>query len=295
MRRSALAFLFTFGVVGLLGAQNFDTVQVRTTVLGKGVYMLVGAGGNMGLSVGDDAVFLIDDEYAPLTPKIKAAIAALTPKPVRFVLNTHWHFDHTGGNKDHGEAGALIVAHDNVRKRMSTGQFIDALQRTEPPSPKIALPVVTFTDTVTFHINGDDVVAFHVAPAHTDGDAIVYFRGANVVHMGDVFVSNGYPFVDLSSGGSVHGFIAGTERVLRVIDARTRVIPGHGALSDKAQLQTWHDMLVVMRERMQKEVAAGHSIEQVLASSITKDYDAAWPANRERFLRLLYQELSKRP
>jgi len=215
-------------VAAPVAAQNFDTVQVRTTSLGRGVYMLTGAGGNMGLAVGDDAVFLIDDEYAPLTPKIRAAIAALTPKPVRFVLNTHWHFDHTGGNKDHGEAGALIVAHDNVRKRLSTTQFVEAFNQSYPPLPKAGLPVVTFNDTVTFWLNGDTITAFHVAPAHTDGDAIVYFRGANVVHMGDVFVSAAFPFLDLSSGGSIHGFVTGTERVLRVIDANTKVIPGHG-------------------------------------------------------------------
>jgi glyoxylase-like metal-dependent hydrolase (beta-lactamase superfamily II) len=273
-------------------AQNYDTVQVHTTALAKGVYMLAGAGGNMGLAVGEDAVFLVDDEFAPLTPKIRAAIAALSPKPVRFVLNTHWHFDHTGGNKDHGDAGALIVAHDNVRKRMSTDQFIDALKRAEPAAPKGALPVVTFNDSITFHINGDDVLAFHVAPAHTDGDAIVVFKGANVVHMGDVFLSAGFPFVDLSSGGSVHGFIAAAERVLPVLDANTKVIPGHGPLSDKARVKAFHDMLVVMRDRMKKEIAAKHTIEQVLASTITADYDKEWPGGRERFLRILFQELS---
>lgn len=275
-------------------AQNYDTVQVRTTPLAKGVYMLAGAGGNMGLAVGEDAVFLVDDEFAPLTPKIRAAIAALSPKPVRFVLNTHWHFDHTGGNKDHGDAGALLVAHDNVRKRMSTGQFIEALNRTEPAAPKGALPVVTFSDSVTFHINGDDVLAFHVAPAHTDGDAVVVFKDANVVHMGDVFVSAGFPFVDLSSGGSVNGFIAAAERVLPILDANTKVIPGHGPLADRARLKAFHDMLVVMRDRMKMEVAARHTIEQVLASKITADYDKEWPGGRERFLRILFQELSRK-
>jgi glyoxylase-like metal-dependent hydrolase (beta-lactamase superfamily II) len=291
MRRVPLLIASLFACHTAL-AQNYDTVQVRTTPLAKGVYMLAGAGGNMGLSVGDDAVFLIDDEFAPLTPKIRAAIAALSPKPVRFVLNTHWHFDHTGGNKDHGEAGALIVAHDNVRKRMSTDQFIEALKRTEPAAPKAALPVVTFDDHVTFHINGDDVLAFHVAPAHTDGDVIVLFPGANVVHMGDVFLSAGFPFVDLSSGGSVDGFIAAANRVLPMLDANTKVIPGHGPLADKARLKEFRDMLVVMRDRMRKEIAAKRTIEQVLAGNITADYDKSWPGGRERFLRILFQELS---
>lgn len=295
MRSHTLAIVLAVAGAATLGAQqNFDTVQVRTTPLGRGVYMLAGAGGNMGLSVGDDAVFLIDDEYAPLTPKIRAAIAALTPKPVRFLLNTHWHFDHTGGNKDHGEAGVLIIAHDNVRKRLQTGQLIEALNQTVPPAPAAALPVVTFNDTVTFWINGDTVTAFHVPPAHTDGDAIVYFRSANVVHMGDVFVSDGFPFVDLSSGGTIRGFIGAAERVLRVVNTNTKIIPGHGPLADKARLQAFHDMLVVMIDRMRKEIAAGHTVDQVLASKITADYDATFPNRRERFLRILHQELSKK-
>jgi glyoxylase-like metal-dependent hydrolase (beta-lactamase superfamily II) len=293
MRQLIFAVL-SLAAAAPLAAQNFDTVQVRTTQLASGVYMLTGAGGNMGLSVGDDAVFLVDDEYAPLTPKIRAAIAAITPKPVRFLLNTHWHFDHTGGNKDHGEAGTLIVAHDNVRKRLKTGGLIEALNQTVEPAPTAALPVVTFNDSVTFWINGDTVTAFHVPPAHTDGDAIVFFRGKNIVHMGDVFVSDGFPFVDLSSGGSIHGIIGATARVLRVIDANTKVIPGHGPLADKSRLQAYHDMLVVMVDRMRKEIAAGHTVDQVLASKITADYDANFKNRRERFLRILHQELSRK-
>ena len=277
-----------------LHAQNFDSVQVRSAPVAGAVHVLTGSGGNIGLVVGDDATFVVDDQFAPLTPKILAAIKAITPQPVRFVLNTHWHFDHTGGNENMGQAGALIFAHENVRRRMSTEQFIEALNRKQEASPRGALPVVTFTDTVSFHLNGDSIVVFHVPPAHTDGDAIVMFKKANVVHTGDTFVSGGFPFVDRSSGGSIHGIIGSAEIVLKATNAATKIIPGHGPVADRARLQAYHDMLVVMRDRMRKEIAAKHTIDQVLASKITADYDTAWPTGRERFLRILHQELSAR-
>lgn len=274
--------------------QNFDTVQVRSTPIARGVYMLVGSGGNIGLSVGDDAAFIVDDQFAPLTPKILAAIAALTPKPVRFVLNTHWHFDHTGGNENLGKAGALVVAHDNVRKRMSTDQFIAALNRSEKAAPKGALPVVTFTDAVTFHINGDSVIATKMPPAHTDGDAIVHFVKANVIHMGDVFHNAGLPFVDRSSGGSINGVISTADLVLGMATADTKIIPGHGPLADRARLKAWRDALVASRDRVRAEIAAGKTVDQVLAAKITEPYAKDWAGGHERFVRTLYEELSGR-
>lgn len=276
------------------GQLNFDTVQVRSTQLAPNIYMLTGFGGNMGLAVGDDAVFLIDDQFAPLTPKLLAAIGAITNKPVRFIVNTHWHFDHTGGNENMGKAGAIIFAHENVRKRMSTDQFIEALNRKEPPSPHVALPVITFTDGVTFHINGDSLVVVHVPPAHTDGDALVYFTKANVVHTGDTFITSGLPFVDLSSGGSINGVIASAEHVYAVTDDQTKIIPGHGPLANRAKVKAWRDMLVVLRERMTKEIAAGKTFEQIAAMKITAPYARDWPGGHDRFVKLLYQELSRR-
>ncbi|MBT8487910.1 MAG: MBL fold metallo-hydrolase, partial [Gemmatimonadetes bacterium] len=182
-----------------------ENVQIRTQQVADGVYMLMGQGGNIGVSVGDDGVFIIDDQFAPLTDKILAAIAAITDEPVRFVFNTHWHGDHTGGNENMGEAGALIVAHDNVRERMSTEQVLERIGRpvsTTPASPAGALPVITFSEDVSFHINGGQLHAFHVSNAHTDGDAIVHFVSANVVHMGDTFFRDRFPFIDTASGGS---------------------------------------------------------------------------------------------
>jgi len=212
-----LAMRTMIGVAALAAgaalAQDFSKIEVQATKLTESVYMLTGAGGNLGVSVGEDAVFIIDDQYAPMTDKIAAAIAKITPKPVKFVLNTHWHGDHTGGNENFGKAGALIVGHDNVRKRMSVEQFIEAFNMRVPASPPVALPVVTFAHSVSFHLNGDEIRAIHMASAHTDGDAIVHFLKNDVVHMGDIYFNGMYPFIDFASGGSVDGVIAACDKV----------------------------------------------------------------------------------
>jgi len=254
---------------------DFEKVQIKTEKVAEGIWVLAGAGGNIGVSAGADGVFLIDDEWAPMTPKVKAAIAALSDRPLRFILNTHWHPDHTGGNKDLGEAGALIVAHDNVRLRLSTDQFIEALGMKFPPSPARALPVVTFNDAVTLHLNGDDVEAFHVPPAHTDGDAIVHFRRAGVIHMGDIFFNGMYPFVDLTSGGSFEGFIAAADRALALGEG-TRIIPGHGPVGTRADLRAYRDMLVTVRDRVKRLVQAGKTPAEVVAAHPLADLDAKW-------------------
>ena len=293
MRRALFALLSL--AAAPVGAQvNYDTVRVRTIPVSSNVYMLQGAGGNIGLAVGDDAVFVVDDQYAPLTRKILDAIAAITPKPVRFVLNTHWHFDHVGGNENLGEAGALIVAHENVRKRMSVDGFVEALNARVPASPPKALPVVTFTDAVTFYINGDSVSATHVPPAHTDGDAIIHFRKANVVHMGDTFHNAGLPFSDLSSGGSLHGIIGAADRVLAMTNDATKIIPGHGPLADRARLKVYRDMLVVLRDRIKAEITAGKTLDQILAAKVTAAYEKDFPGSHERFVRLTFQEMTRR-
>ncbi len=277
--------------------QDFSKVEIKTEKLADGVFMLEGSGGNIGLCAGADGAFLIDDQFAPLTEKIRAAVAAVTDKPIRFVLNTHWHPDHTGGNENLGKAGALIVAHDNVRKRLSVEQFTAVFNRTTLPSPPAALPVVTFTDSVTFHLNGDDVIAFHVPPAHTDGDAIVWFRGANVAHMGDCFVNGSYPFIDLSGGGSVNGVIQAAERMLAKVDERTKIIPGHGPLGDKAALQAYRDMLVKVRDRVKKGIVAKRTKVQILAGKPTAEFDEKWGKGfltGETFAGIVYDDLARK-
>ena len=273
---------------------NFDTVQVRTIPITTNVYMLQGAGGNIGVSVGSDAVFVVDDQFAPLTRKILAAIGELTPNPVRFVVNTHWHSDHTGGNENLGQAGAIIYAHENVRRRMTAGQFIEALNSRVEPAPPGALPVVTFKDAVTFHINGDSVTTVHVAPAHTDGDVIIHFTKANVIHMGDTFHNAGLPFVDLSSGGSIHGIIAAADKVLAMSNAQTRIIPGHGPLADRARLKLYRDMVVALRDRVRTLISTGKTADQVVELNIGAPYAKDFPGGHERFVRLAHQELSKK-
>ena len=274
-------------------AQDLDSVEIRTEKLTDGIYVLRGSGGNIGLAVGADATFVVDDQFAPLTPKILAAIAALTKRPVRFVLNTHWHLDHTGGNEHMGKAGALLIAHDNVRRRMSARQFLEVIEREVLPSPPGALPVVTFSDGVTFHINGDEVAVTHLPAAHTDGDAVVYFRRANVVHMGDVYVRYGYPFIDLRSGGTLRGMIRGTDRTLVLINDSTKVIPGHGDTGDRATLRSYRDMLVAISQRVKRQVAADRTLEQVLASKPTAPFDSAWGSGfikPDDFVRFAYAD-----
>ncbi len=256
--------------------QDFSQVEIKAEKVTEGVYMLTGRGGNIGLSVGKSGSFLVDDQYAPLTDKILAVVKSVSPEPVRFLVNTHWHGDHTGGNENIGKAGVFIVAHENVRQRMSKEQFNAVFKSTTPPSPEGALPVVTFGEALTFHWNGDEIRVYHVPPAHTDGDSIVHFVKADVVHMGDLFFNGGYPFIDTSSGGKVDGVIAAADRVLGAISEKTRVIPGHGPLATKADLLAYRDVVKAVRDRVAKLKAEGKTKEAAVAAKPTAEFDAKW-------------------
>ena len=277
------SLLVFFGIMLAAGGaraqqEDFSKVTIKSNKIAEGVYMLEGAGGNIGVSVGDDGVIVIDDQFAPLTPKIQEAISKISTKPIKFVLNTHWHGDHVGGNENLANAGAVIIAHDNVRKRMSTEQFIEMMNRKVPPSPPKALPVVTFASDISLHFNGEDARVIHVDAAHTDGDSIIVLPKAKVVHMGDCYMTISYPFADIGSGGSFDGFIAATEKVVGMIDDTYKVIPGHGPLSNKAELKAWHDMLVEIRAAVKKQADAGKTLEAIQKMKLTAKWDEKWGA-----------------
>ncbi len=286
----AVAFAAFFLMGAAPAPVDPDTVTIETTNLAPGVAVLFGRGGNIGVSYGADGTVLIDDQFAPLTPKIIAAATALDPKPIRFVVNTHWHFDHTGGNETHGKTGAVIVAHDNVRTRMSSEQFIEALNYDIPTSPTAALPLVTFAEGVSFHLNGDTLKVFHTRAAHTDGDAMVKWEKANVLHTGDVFNQSGAPFVDWSSGGTVPGMIAAMDAAIAVSDSNTKVIPGHGPMGTRADMVSYRDRLKEFLARITAEHKAGKTLEQVLAMKL--EWQAATgPVSADTLVRSIYKGL----
>ena len=295
MRRAIFALaaaVLSFGAVAQ--QRNFDAVQIKTTKVVEGIYMLEGEGGNIGVSAGEDGVFLIDDQFAPLTPKILSAVKAISDKPVRFVINTHWHGDHVGGNENLGKAGAVIIAHDNVYKRMSVGGAITALKQNYAPAPRAALPVVTFNETATFRLNGDDITSTHLPPAHTDGDSFVRFAKVNVVHTGDVFAAYRYPFIDVESGGSVKGILVAIDRLLPSIDDNTKIVPGHGGLSSKKDVLAYRKMVETVVSRIEPMVKSGSTLQQVIDSKPTKDFDEEWGKFRkpDAFVEIVYNGLA---
>ncbi|MGZ6275168.1 MAG: MBL fold metallo-hydrolase [Syntrophales bacterium] len=286
-------------VIGQTGAysatQDFTNVQIQTEKVADNVFMIVGAGGNMGVSTGKDCVFMIDTSYAPLADKIKAAIATVSDKPIQYIVNTHWHQDHVGGNEYFAKAGATVVAHDNVRKRVSTEQVVKILNKTLPPLPEPALPVITFSRSVTFYLNGNEIYILNIARAHSDGDAIVHFRKSNVIHMGDIYFNGMYPFIDLSAGGSMNGMIRAVKNILLLCDRDTKVIPGHGHLSNKTELEEYLKMLVAVRDRVSHEIKAGKPLDAVIASQPTRDFDPVWGKGfmkPEQFVTIVYESLA---
>ena len=285
----------TSAVLGLLvcpalgAAQDFDNIQIQTTRIAESIYMLQGSGGNIGVSIGDDGTFIVDDQFAPLTDKIVAAIAELTDNPVDFVVNSHWHYDHSDGNENFGRAGALIVAQDNSRKRMETDQVVSLLNRFQGAYSEVGLPKITFLESMRFYFNDNTIDVIHTGPGHTDGDAQVYFRDSNVIHTGDMFVRYGLPFIDQPNGGSMDGMIDAVWSIAGLIDDDTVIILGHGQLSTLRDLLEYRTMLITIRDRLKDEIARGHSADQVVASNPARGY-AEPGARTERWLKAAYEE-----
>jgi len=276
----------------LVAQQDFSKVEIKVTKVAGTVYMLAGAGGNIGVSVGDDGIVIVDDEFAPLAPKIREALHGITARPIKFILNTHYHGDHTGGNEVFGHDGP-IIAHENVRKRLASGS--KAAGRETPPAPKDALPVITFNDRATLHVNGEDIRAVHMPHGHTDGDAVIYFTQSNVVHMGDDFFNGMFPFVDVDNGGSVRGMLASVDNVLKTLPDDAKVIPGHGPLSDKAGLRAFAEVLRGTSNAVAAALAAGKSLDQMKQENILAPWDS-WGQGfikSDAWLALLVSEAKK--
>lgn len=268
-------------------AQDFSNVEIIIHPVTANVSYLEGNGGNIGLFTGPDGVFLIDDQFAPLTDKIVDAIRRVSDQPVRFLINTHMHPDHTGGNENFGKLGALIFGHDNVRIQMALSSY------TQEP------PLVTFSEDISFHINGETVHVFKTPDAHTNGDSFIHFTGSNVIHTGDVYRTTTYPFIDVENGGSFLGTIKALDLLIGVSDGNTKIIPGHGVLSNVAEVRAVRDMLLVIRDRVIASIAAGVPLADAQTAGLTAEFDLRW-ANRtsrigspEELLRAAYADLAR--
>ena len=293
-RKLAGSFVFLAALTGIaaLAQQDYSDVEIKATHVAGKVHMLEGRGGNIGLSIGDDGVLMIDDQYGPLAEKIRAAIAKLGGTAPRFLLNTHWHGDHTGGNAEFGRQ-AVIIAHANVRKRLSERQRI--FGRTTEPQPPHALPLVTFDDSVTVHFNGEDIRVLHLPNGHTDGDSVIFFTGSNVVHMGDLLFNGMFPFIDLESGGDVEGYVRNVETVLKQIKPDARIIAGHGPLSTiddvKASLRMMKETIAVVK----KGIDAGQSVKEIKAAGLPKEWDS-WGTGfikTDKWIEILHESLTR--
>jgi glyoxylase-like metal-dependent hydrolase (beta-lactamase superfamily II) len=280
--------------MSLASVGHSEEVKIVAVPVADQIFMITGKGGNIGLFTGKDGTFLIDDQFAPLTEKILAAIKSVGGEFPKFLINTHYHGDHTGGNENLGKDGALIFSHDNVRERLSTDTFIAEFDmKLQALSPE-GLPVVTFSEDISFHINGENVRAIHVPHAHTDGDSFIYFEKGNVVHAGDLFFNGFYPFIDVTHGGSLKGMIDGVGRVLALADDKTKIIPGHGPLADKAQLAGYREMLRTAHKRLSKLKAEGKTAQEAAAAKPLADLEATWGDGMfkgDRWIEIIYRGL----
>lgn len=287
----SVCLIILSGLIAFTPASRAEDVTITPAKVTDQIYMLAGKGGNIGLFIGDDGTFMIDDQFAPLTEKILAAISSVGGGHPKFLINTHYHGDHTGGNETLGKGGTLIFSHDNVRERLVQGSYIGAFQMKNAPMAREGLPVVTFAEEIRFHLNGDTVHVYHVPHAHTDGDSFIVFETANVIHAGDFFFNGLYPFIDVDHGGSLKGMINAVNEVLSHADGQTQIIPGHGPLADRGALIRYGEMLNTAYERLSKLKAAGTSVQEAVAAKPLADLEAAWGKGMftgDRWIELTY-------
>ncbi len=283
--------LILFWLVYAQIAIGQDEVKIESIKVTDQIYMFTGSGGNLGLFIGQDGTFLIDDQFAPLTEKIIAEVKAVGGDFPKFLINTHYHGDHTGGNENLGKGGTLIISHDNVRDRLRNGAFIREFNMKMAAVDPAGLPVITFSEDISFHLNGDTVQAIHVPHSHTDGDAIIYFSSANVIHAGDVIFSGFYPFIDVSHGGSIKGMINGVKLILSLSDENTKIIPGHGPLTNRAELSSYLTMLETAYERLRKLKADGKTAQEAIAAKPLADLEEEWGDglfNGDKWIEIIY-------
>lgn len=270
--RALLLIAILFATISSTPAEE-KKVEFKTFQLSDTVYMLMGRGGNVGISTGEDGLYIIDDQVRPVTKELLQAIRKISNKPIRFVINTHYHADHTGGNETIGGAGALIIAHDNIHKRMITPQVSIFMNKTTPAYATAALPVVTFNDRMSLHFNGETATAYYVANGHTDGDSIIHFPASNVIHMGDMFFNGMYPYVDLDAGGSIEGMVNAADLALSMADESTRIIPGHGQLAMAEDLKNYRDFLIKASTNVQALIDQKMNLQQIIAAKPTDEWD----------------------
>jgi cyclase len=293
VRKFLLLAVSLFFAVSTQAQTDFSKVEIKATKVAGNVYMLEGAGGNIGVSVGDDGMLIVDDQFAPLADKIRAALKGIADKKLHFILNTHWHGDHTGGNVAFGPE-ATIIAHDNVRKRLSTEQKSEVFKSTTPPSPKEALPVITFNQSLTVWFNGEEIRAIHFPQGHTDGDSVIFFSKSNVVHLGDDFFAGRFPFVDLESGGTVEGLIRNIGELVTKIPPDAKLIPGHGPISNLEDLKSYHRMLQQTTEIVRQKIAAGKTLDQIKTEGLPAEW-APWGTGfikTDRWVETIYKSLT---
>jgi glyoxylase-like metal-dependent hydrolase (beta-lactamase superfamily II) len=278
MKSIIFSLLTLISISSIYAQADFDDVEITTIQLTKSLYMLQGKGGNIMVSTGDDGILIIDSQYAPLSEKIHDAVRKLSEGPIQYLINTHWHGDHTGGNEAISEYGATIIAHENVLARMSTSQLMKAFSREVPASPEAARPDITFSNDMTVNFNGERAKVFHFDNAHTDGDAVIYFPIQNVMHLGDIYFHKRYPFIDVSTGGSLDGMINAVNQILFLANDKTKIIPGHGNVSNREELKEYRDVILLIRNNIHDAIAAGKTQEEIATMKLGGDYDDSWGA-----------------